>query len=357
MACPHPPPIAANGGVESRRRGTLTIPEAVAARVCVYELGGHGERLERALVLRRFGAGQLTKFLRASVSARARGGTDCVFDPLVFLLRTARSGIVRVTAAGCALISGANTAVVTRATGEDISSLGGDRLDPPYRATPDIMGRQLGFAIRSERVHRWKVTAGSERIDASAQFGTVVLQYPLPGARQDTDISEISAVVAVRASPPCRGDQLRGEYQENSPTTGNGRNGAVGLRNVSRRPCSLRGIVRVVGRDRHRRRVTGTVRYRAEHPIVLSRVYGATPSLNAGTSAFEGSTHGNVVRPGGVTCDHFVQPATWLLTFGDDQQVSVPNRDPHAGTGNVEAFYSCRGNIGAVYDDLVFYQG
>jgi hypothetical protein len=81
------------------------------------------------------------------------------------------------------------------------------------------------------------------------------------------------------------------------------------------------------------------------------------PSLNAGTSAFEGSTQGNVQRPYGVTCDHFVQPATWLLTFGRHQHVSVANRDPNTDTGIADAFYSCRGNIGAIYKDVVFFQG
>ncbi|MEY2517905.1 MAG: hypothetical protein QOJ89_5269, partial [bacterium] len=145
-ACPVNAPIVAGGAPAARRRGKLSIPVAVAARVCVYEAGDHGERLERSLVLRRFAASQLRGFLSDRVTARTRGGTSCVSDPVIFALRTASGDVVQVTAAGCELASGVNTAVLTQAAGEDLSSVGGVRLDPPYRATADIMGRTLGVA-------------------------------------------------------------------------------------------------------------------------------------------------------------------------------------------------------------------
>lgn len=356
-----PPQVRAGAGDAraARREGTLTIPAPVAARVCVYEDAnedGH-ERLERTLVLRRFVASRLVARLRGVVSNRPSGGSDCVPDPLVFRLRTTGADVVTVTAAGCELSRGSDVAVLTQGAGEQLSSLGGDRIDPPYHSTPDVMGGRLDHAIRVQRRRHWKVHAEAEEMDSSVPFGTIVWQSPLPGALQDLDISEIAAVVAVRAAPPCRGDQLRGEYQENSPTTGNGRNGAIGLRSISRQPCSLGGVVRVVGRNRHKRPVTDSFTFRARVPIVLSRTRRGVPSLNAGTSAFEGSTQGNVSLPHGVTCDHLVEPATWFLTFGDHQHVSLANRDPHSALNENAAFYSCRGNVGAVDKDLVFFQG
>jgi hypothetical protein len=340
----------------------VSVPrDVVAAHVCVYaSRSQRGEsryvptqRLELSAPLGAILAG----LLRQSIGPRRGGG--CMVDPIVVQLRSARSGTTNYVLAGCSpafVDDGRSSAWVSGSAVPALENLGGELIDdtsPEHSTIADFTGRSLRSALESAGRRHVELGASGELIRTRVPMGTVLWQSPLPGAIGDLQSAEVSVLVAVPRAPTCHARQLTGRYGENSPTSGDSRNGSLTLFNVSAMPCALRGTIRVEGRDADGRRVTETSSVRVHTPLVLSphtRPSAPHAALYATLGAFAGAS---MSQP----CDDFVQPVTWSVALRRRGRVSIRNVDTTVGRDEARSFYTCRGAVSPVPGGARLVQG
>lgn len=352
------PPVEA----PTRPVGVVSVPrDVVAAHVCVYasrlQSGESRYVPTQLLKLSPPLARTLAGLLRQSIAPRR--GSGCMVDPIVVQLRSASTGTANYVLAGCSpafVDDGRSSAWLSGTSASALQNLGGGLIDdtnPAHSIIADFTGQSLRSALDSARRRHIELGAAGELVRTRMPMGTVLWQSPLPGAIGDPQSAQVSVLVAVPRAPTCQAQQLTGRYKENSPTSGDTRNGSLTLFNISATPCSLRGTIRVQGRDAEGRRVTDTSSIRVHTPLVLSpRTRPSAPhaALYATLGAFHGAS---MSQP----CTDVTQPVTWSIALRQRGRISIRNVDTTDGRNRARSFYTCRGALSADAGGARLHQG
>jgi len=190
-------------------------------------------------------------------------------------------------------------------------------------------------------------------VDSAAGFGTVVFQS-LPANVTDTmPGQQVDVILAVRSSPACSAGQLALSYLGGGPGAGNDF-GTLLIRDISARPCTLKGPLQVTGLDGAGRPDTETVRDQVAGVTVLS------PRAIQRQGTALGELVGVLVlgaeyRDGPATVDNgscvplWVIPTSWRILVPGGQYLTVANADRASpvklvGSGGL---VTCRGQLGA----------
>jgi hypothetical protein len=334
--------------VSSNSRGPavnsrLALPAApVRASICAY--GEHADFTPyvRTVTLNGTRARTLARLLSGDAIANDGITVGCMYRPAVFRLQATDGAVTTLAASGCRLVQDHAVARTSDHGGVQLGGLTDSVPESRTRPAPDLIGRSLTAAAHAHSRDQLQIRVAGELVDPEQPFGTVLWQEPLPGAAQDRRYAEIGVTIAVGRAPACHGRQLSGQWHEGGGETGATLTGSIALRDVSSRPCTLSGRLRIEGRDRSGRRVTTIVHQHIAEPIVLpARQPPAAPPLQAWLYYIEGRQHGASTE----TCDRIVQPANWQVTLDNHEHVTLANHETAVPPPD-DAFSSCHGDIG-----------
>jgi hypothetical protein len=159
-----------------------------------------------------------------------------------------------------------------------------------------------------------------ELLDASVPLNTVDVQSPPPGAPASTD-EPLSLTVAVPPTTTCTANELQGAATPGEPGAGTAFTTLM-LRNISPRPCTLTGPLRVTPMDEHGRALAATDTIPVPQPLVLSANSPdpselAEPDTLAASVLLSSTDYaGNCTGPVG-------HPQDWEVTLPDRSQLMV----------------------------------
>ena len=308
--------------------------------------GGFPEKLgrDRPVVLGRVGAQILAEILNAAPI----GAAACADKPdavLRFSYPDGTTSDVEVADLGCnqpTASAGGQVRMLESAVGEYLGVDAG-AAGLPGDPVPDLTGLSLTQATEVARGAGFSVAIGGRTTDPLVATDTVVLQYP-PGG---TGIigNTIDLLLSQQPAPACTVSQLAIDYRGLS--YGTGQNFAtLDIRDTSSKPCTLTGLIEVVGRNAAGHQDTNLQTFPVTPGLVLTAhtvkidPAGAVP---AGASIAWVPLQANV-RDGpdqnGSCARHLVIPATWAVSLAGGTKV-VRN-----GEGTQPAFIACLGRLG-----------
>jgi hypothetical protein len=197
-------------------------------------------------------------------------------------------------------------------------------------ATPDLIGLSAAGADALARRHGLQFGVDAAAIDSLAPPGSVIFQTPPPGQLTVESARQVGVIIAVRPAAACTPGQLAADYRFNQASVGNDFAG-VTLRDVSVRPCMLRGPLRLAGLNPAGRPVTPAISYRVAGVTALTP---QTPLAGLAKLPPGKLIAGLLVSAeyvSGALCgQHRPVPASWRIELPSGGTITVPDADPGA---------------------------
>jgi hypothetical protein len=224
---------------------------------------------------------------------------------------------------------------------------------------PDLIGLTTRAAVSRARRDHYSVGIDGAVLDAAAAPGTVVFQSLPAGARNSGPGGSVTVLLAARPAAQCTPSQLGLTYLAGGESAGNDF-GTLLVRDVSARPCTLAGPLRVTGLGPGGQPDTTTRVDDVQGSAVLTAEAGPIrwrpPGVLAGTRPGELTGSVSLISeyrdgPAGVDrglCEPlWVVPASWRVTLPGGV-LTVPNAAAANPGGIVSSggFVTCRGRLG-----------
>jgi len=213
---------------------------------------------------------------------------------------------------------------------------------PGGSALPDVTGMSHAQAASVASRFGFTTDVEGQVVDAALAAGTVVMQFPPPGASRSPNT--IGLLLSQQPAPACKPKQLTMDVNGVQHGTGDAFDD-IQISDTSPAACTLRGDVRVVGVDAAGRAVTTTVSFVPAPDFVLTA--NTPPRLAAGDTI--GQTSADLLlqaslsygpNQDGSCTGHIVTPASWKVTLADASR-TLPN-----GDGNPQTiFAACQGQL------------
>jgi hypothetical protein len=213
---------------------------------------------------------------------------------------------------------------------------------PGGGALPDLTGMSHAQATIVASRAGFTTDVEGQVVDAALAAGTVVMQFPPPGASKSPNT--IGLLLSQQPAPACKPTQLTMDVNGVQHGTGDAFDD-IQISDTSTTACTLRGDIGVVGVDAAGRPITTTASFVPAPDFVLTA--NTPPRLTAGDTI--GQTSADLLlqaplsygpNPDGSCTGHIVTPATWTVTVAGTSR-NLPN-----GDGNPQTiFAACQGQL------------